>query len=181
MAFNVQSFRSSMTSDGARPNLFEVQLMGGPGFTLGNQFTFKCKGSAIPGSTIGTVTTQYFGREVKFAGNRTFADWNVTLYNDEDFQVRSKMEFWMNQINSHAGNLRLSGNAPSSYTTDAMVIHYGKSGDVLRTYQIIGLFPTDVAQIDLDWSTNDTIEEYSVTFAYQYWQAIGKAGVPIVG
>lgn len=180
MAFNVTQFRSSMAQDGARPNLFEVQLVAGPGFALGNKFTFKCKGSAVPGATIGTAATQYFGREVKFAGNRTFADWTVTLYNDEDFQVRSAMEFWMNQINSHEGNLRTSGTSPSSYTTDAAVIHYSKTGTRLRTYQIIGLFPTDIAQIDLDWSTNDTIEEYSVTFAYQYWNATGAAGIPIL-
>jgi hypothetical protein len=31
------------------------------------------------------------------------------------------------------------------------------------------MFPVDVAPIDLDWGTNDAIEEYSVTFAYQYW------------
>jgi len=23
----------------------------------------------------------------------------------------------------------------------------------------------------LDWGSNDTIEEFSVTFAYQYWQS----------
>jgi hypothetical protein len=31
------------------------------------------------------------------------------------------------------------------------------------------MFPVDVAPIDLDWGSNDSIEEYSVTFAYQYW------------
>jgi hypothetical protein len=31
------------------------------------------------------------------------------------------------------------------------------------------MFPVDIAPIDLDWGSNDTIEEYSVTFAYQYW------------
>ena len=27
------------------------------------------------------------------------------------------------------------------------------------------------APIDLDWGSNDSIEEYSVTFAYQYWSS----------
>jgi hypothetical protein len=31
------------------------------------------------------------------------------------------------------------------------------------------MFPVDVSPIDLDWSTNDQIEEFSVTFSYQYW------------
>jgi len=28
-----------------------------------------------------------------------------------------------------------------------------------------------VAPIDLDWGSNDAIEEYSITFAYQWWEA----------
>ena len=57
------------------------------------------------------------------------------------------------------------------YTTDATVTQYGKSGQELKKYKFVGLFPIDVAPIDLDWSSNDTIEEYSVSFAYQYWES----------
>jgi hypothetical protein len=32
------------------------------------------------------------------------------------------------------------------------------------------MFPVDIEAIGLDWGNNDTIEEYDVTFAYQYWQ-----------
>ena len=73
---------------------------------------------------------------------------------------------------SHAGNVR-SGAAvnPSNYSVDATVTQYGKSGDILKTYKFVGLFPVDVAAIDLDWSSNDSIEEYSATFAFQYWES----------
>jgi len=27
----------------------------------------------------------------------------------------------------------------------------------------------DLSTIELDWGSNDSIEEYSVTFTYQYW------------
>jgi hypothetical protein len=33
------------------------------------------------------------------------------------------------------------------------------------------MFPTDVSQIDVDWGSNDTIEEFTVTMAYQWWEA----------
>jgi hypothetical protein len=36
------------------------------------------------------------------------------------------------------------------------------------------MFPTDISQIDLDWGSNDTIEEYTVNFAYQYWESIDR-------
>ena len=175
MAFNVNEFRSQMVGDGARPNLFEVS-MPFPGFSqpgdAQKKLTFMCKTAQLPGSTVGVVPVQYFGRELKFAGNRTFTDWTLQIINDEDFAIRNALESWMNAINSHAGNVRNgSAASPTSYTVDAIVTQYGKTGDVLKTYKFVGMFPQDVAPIDLDWGSNDAIEEYAVTFAYQWWEA----------
>jgi len=36
-------------------------------------------------------------------------------------------------------------------------------------YHLINLFPTEIEAIDLNWGTNDEIEEFTVTFAYDYW------------
>ena len=176
MAFNVAEFRSQMIGDGARPNLFSVTLtfptIVNNASAAGQKVTFMAKAAQLPGSTVGTVPVYYFGRELKFPGNRTFPDWTINIINDEDFTIRNAMENWLNTINSHAGNKR-DGAAinPSSYSVDALVTQYGKTGDVLKTYKFVGMFPQDVAPIDLDWGSNDAIEEYAVTFAYQWWQA----------
>jgi hypothetical protein len=164
-----------MTGDGARPNLFSVSLVFptdvSGGAAAGQKVTFMAKTAQLPGSTVGTVPVYYFGRELKFAGNRTFADWTLQIINDEDFSIRNAMERWMNNINSHAGNTRSATSAvPSNYSVDAEVIQYGKTGKELKRYKFVGLFPLDLAPIDLDWGSNDTIEEFSVTFAYQYWE-----------
>jgi hypothetical protein len=29
----------------------------------------------------------------------------------------------------------------------------------------------DISPIEVDWAANDTIEEYAVTFAYQWWES----------
>jgi len=34
------------------------------------------------------------------------------------------------------------------------------------------VFPVDVSPIDVDWAANDTIEEFSVTLAYQWWESV---------
>jgi hypothetical protein len=176
MAFNVAEFRANMVGDGARPNLFSVSLVfptiATNGQAAGQKTTFMAKAAQLPGSTVGTVPVYYFGREMKFAGNRTFTDWTLQIINDEDFTIRNALESWMNSINSHAGNVR-NGSAvnPSSYSVDAIVTQYGKTGNVLKEYKFVGMFPVDVAPIDLDWSSNDVIEEYSTTFAFQYWES----------
>ena len=176
MAFNVNQFRSQLTGDGARPNLFEVS-MPFPGFSLpGNaqtKLTFMCKTAQLPGATLGVVPMQYFGRELKFVGNRTFADWTITVINDEDFVVRNAFERWMNGINSHNLNIRnpIAG-TPLGYSVDGQVTQFGKAGDTLKRYNFVGLFPTDLTPIDVDWGSNDAIEEFSVTLSYQWWDAV---------
>jgi len=174
MTFNVAEFRANMIGDGARPNLFQVTLtlpqFANNATAAGQKLQFMAKASQLPGSTVGQVPVYYFGREMKFAGNRTFADWTLQIINDEDFLIRNSMESWMSALNSHAGNVRSAlATSPTSYTVDATVTQYGKTGSAINTYKFVGMFPLDVAPIDLDWSSNDTIEEYSVTFAYQYW------------
>lgn len=175
MAFSVNEFRSQLSGDGARPNLFEVS-MPFPAFSqpanAQQKLTFMCKSAQLPGSTLGVVPVQYFGRELKFVGNRTFADWTITIINDEDFVVRNAFERWMNGINSHALNVRNpAALTPSSYTVDGLVTQFAKNGNAIKRYKFLGLFPTDVTPIDVDWGSNDTIEEFSVTLSYQWWEA----------
>ena len=181
MAFSVNEFRSQMTGDGARPNLFEVS-MPFPGFSspanAQTKLTFMCKSAQLPGSTLGVVPVQYFGRELKFVGNRTFADWTITIINDEDFVVRNAFERWMNGINSHNLNVRNPlANAPLGYSVDGDVTQFGKQGNVLKKCKFVGLFPTDVSAIDVDWGSNDTIEEFTVSLAYQWWEAVADGVV----
>jgi hypothetical protein len=176
MAFNVTEFRANMIGDGARPNLFQVTLsfptVANNGTAAAQKTTFMAKSAQLPGSTVGTVPLYYFGRELKFAGNRTFTDWTLQIINDEDFTIRNALESWMNAINSHTGNVRnANASSPSGYTVDAKVDQYGKTGNIVKSYNFVGLFPLDLAPIDLDWGSNDTIEEYSATFAYQWWES----------
>jgi len=187
MAFNVQQFRSQLTGDGARPNLFECTLTfpvlassGGatsPGAIQDNvglteKFTFMARAAQLPGSTVNQIPVNYFGRELKFSGNRTFPEWTVTIINDEDFKLRDAFEKWMHGLNSHVTNTRgvSFGNA-LGYQQDGLVTQYGKSGEIIKEYNFVGMFPIDVSPIELDWGANDTIEEYAVTFAYQWWES----------
>lgn len=178
MPFTVQDFRAKMKFDGARPNLFECSMT----FPISvvteaaksqEMFTFMCRAAQIPGSTVNQIPVNYFGRELKFAGNRIFPEWTVTVINDEDFKIHNAFEQWMNGLNSHRGNLRdISMVNNSDYQQDGYVDQFGKDGSRLKRYKLIGLFPIDISPIDLDWAANDTIEEYAVTFAYQWWEQI---------
>jgi hypothetical protein len=106
-------------------------------------------------------------------GNRTFTDWTISIINDEDFVVRNAFERWMNGMNSHSLNVRNPlAQTPGSYTVDGEVKQYAKNGDTLKKYKFIGLFPTDVSPIDVDWGSNDSIEEFTVNLSYQWWESV---------
>ena len=187
MAFNVNQFRSQLTGDGARPNLFQCSLSfpglassngaTAPGgiqdnVNLATKFTFMARAAQLPGSTVNQVPVNYFGRELKFSGNRTFPEWTVTIINDEDFRLRDAFEKWMSGLNSHVNNLRgISFRDNGGYQQDGLITQFGKTGDIIKQYKFVGMFPIDVSPIELDWGANDSIEEYAVTFAYQWWES----------
>ncbi len=171
MAFSINNFRANLTGQGARPNLFEVTVPFPTAVATGEagqKFTFMCKTSQFPGSDIASFDVPYFGRVIKLAGNRTFADWATTIINDEDFAVHAGLTNWMNGINSHAGNARTIKD--TEYQVDALVTQYAKDGEIAKQITIINAWPTAVAPIELDWSSNDAIEDYAVTWQYDYWQ-----------
>jgi len=174
MAFNVNEIRSQLTFGGARNSLFQVQFLN-PSNGIGDiKVPFMVRSAQIPSSDLGIIEVPYFGRKIRLAGDRTFADWTVTVINDEDFLIRNAMEQWSNQINTLRGNLRTFGAAsPSLYKTNAQVTQYSKTGVPIRTYTFNGIFPQTISTIDLDWNTTDQIEEFTVTFQYDWWEVTG--------
>lgn len=176
MAFNVNQFRQQLVGDGARPNLFEVRLTLPPyaqqgGGDASRKLSFMCNSAQLPGSTIGIAPAFYFGREVKVAGNRTYPEWTIQVMNDEDFLVRNAMENWINGIQSptNAPRIEQARVVDGGYGVDATVIQYAKTGEIIKTYDFVGMFPIDVSPIEVNWGANDQIEEFSVTLAFQYW------------
>jgi len=174
--FNISTFKTrGLTMGGARPTLFEVYLTPPPGIGVDqnsrDKFRFTCRGASLPASTIQSIDVGYFGRKIKVQGDRTFQDWSVTVMNDEDFLVRSMFEKWSNALNRMESNIRdpQFAEEENSYKVDMDVIQYGKDGSLIRQYTIIGGFPTDISEIQLDWDTTNQIETFTVRFAYDYW------------
>jgi hypothetical protein len=79
------------------------------------------------------------------------------------------MESWSNRINTMVSNVMDPSMFPLVYKSTAKVLQYGKQGNVIRAYDFIGIFPTNVDAIPLDWDQTNTIEQFDVTFAYDYW------------
>ena len=177
MPFSISDFRSSgLKSSGARPNLFDVQVTGAPdqgADAKSTEFTMLCKIASIPTSSVGVIEVPYFGRMVKIPGNRTFDNLSVTVINDEDFKIRNAIEKWMDALNSHETNKSQIGGAASASNLSGQiqVKHYKRDGVTTpsQIWTFNTCYPVGLGEIGLDWGSNDTIEEFTIDWAYDYW------------
>lgn len=178
MPFNIDRFRADgLKVGGARPSQFEVIISPPAGLTSqASRITMLCKATQIPPMVIGETSVSYFGRPVKFAGDREFPPWSVTCYNDEDYEIRSIMEKWNNEINKLVSNINGDSIWPLNYKSDAEVFHYGKNGDIIRSYKFVGLWPQQIDAMALDWDATNQMQMFDVTFAYDYWVPTSQDG-----
>ena len=160
MATTISDFASNFRG-GVRPNLFRVDIQGAP--EAFNDFHFFCKGAPIPASTLTAIPVPFRGRQLQVPGDRTFEEWTITVLNDPRWQHRSAFENWSNRINAHGANI--SDFNDLSFYGNALVLHLDRQGTVLRRYILEDIFPTTISAIDLTSDANDTVEEYTVSFA----------------
>ena len=111
MAFNIRDVRRGLLQDGARASHFTVEIELPNALAALNpidseKISLTGKASSYPKSNNQPVEVDYFGRKIKLAGNRTFEDWTITFYNDQDFSVKSLFENWLAAINGHENNVR---------------------------------------------------------------------------
>jgi hypothetical protein len=173
MAFNLQEFKSrGLQHHGARPTLFKIEINNPPaGVGSSEKLSLLCRATQIPAPIVEAIPVGYMGREIKVSGDRTVPDWNINVINDEDFGLRDMFEQWNMIQNSMVGNLRRDRN----YKADGVITQYGKEGNVLKRYQMVGAFPTVVGNIELGWDMKNQIETFDVTLSIDWWQPI-KAG-----
>jgi hypothetical protein len=168
--FNINSFRGALNGGGARPNLFEVQITGNE---MGTEFSYMCKGASLPGTDMGTVEVPYFGRNIKVPGNRTFPEWTATVINDEDFVIHQRVVNWLDLINSTVPNLQTGQLGQSSeLVSDILIKQKRRDGEPAKTVALKNAWPSSLAGIDLAWDSNDAIEEFTVTFQYDWWEVV---------
>ena len=173
MALRLSEFTGKFKG-GARPNLFKVAIAEGPSYIqdVNENMEILGQGASLPAATIGEIIVPYMGRQHKIPGNRTFDNLSITVLNDENMDIRNDFEFWMGQFNSHEYN-DSTYSAGNSGMGTFVITHNNREmssgGD--KKWEFVNVFPIALGEIGLDWGSNDTIEEFTVDLAYDYWQS----------
>ena len=184
----LSQFKSKLIGGGARPNLFEVELTTLPaGISWdADSFRYMCKAAQLPAQNVANIDVPFRGRIFKVAGDRTIDTWTVTVINDEGFILRNAFEEWANLIAKLDTNLGATD--PSAYMTNAKVFQLGRgattssttsagtSNAVLKEYEFVDIWPSNVAAIDLSYDSSDAIEEFTVEFQVQSFKAVSGGG-----
>lgn len=189
----ITSFKAYSNYDYARPNLFQVDIdfptavaaaAGGDtpdaATSIRQLGGFIVKAAQIPASTVGVIEVPFRGRMLKIAGDRTFEPWTITIHNDTGFRLRSWFEKWMECIQLYDENATLIDygqgvtGSPSylNYMKDMQVTQLDRRGNAVRSYKFYDCWPSNVSSIDLDFGSNDAIEEFTVELQVQYWKPL---------
>lgn len=174
MSFSVNDLRSAMGM-GVRPNLFRVTFATGFVGAIDSRASVLVKAASLPSETIGVIEVPHMGgRRLKVAGDRTFADWSMTVLNDKDYTVRAALEAYQNNFvttdygKTFVGNRQVYG-AQGALTTVTVEQLDVNGAATLRTYSLQNCFVTEISSIDLSYDSSDAIEEYTVNWTYDYF------------
>jgi len=166
---SLQQFKSSFTSDLARPNRFEV-IMNLPGILLAPEdkevLRYRCETAQLPGRTFDNVEQKTYGPIEKFPNLTTYTDIDLTFILDDTMQTKTMFDTWLNFINpSRTNNLTYK----SDYAADIQIYQYTVTNERAYGVNLIDAYPTSMNQLDLDWSS-DGYHKLTVTFAYTRWE-----------
>ena len=189
--FSISKFRSALQS-GSRPNLFRIDvtlpstLATGTAATGGvnvTGYSTLVRSAALPSATIGTIDLPMNGgRRFKLGGDRVFSEWTSTVLNDENYTLRSSLEAWQDQmvfnnfeIGSSLGNRSAGAGTPTTplglYGTIQIYQLNEKGASVPNgSYRLVNCWPSDISAIDLSYDTTDAVEDFTVTWTYDYYE-----------
>jgi len=187
---NIDKFAAGFRGAGARPHLFAVRGKVGPSkvgdAAAAGHHDFHIKTSSLPASTLGIIEVPHRGRKIKIPGDRTFAEWSITILCANDFIMRDGFEDWSNTINEHQENTSRShqafgseGVAPdnphsSKVYHDWSVTQLNRAGLGVKEYNFVGCWPSEVGAVEMDYETTDSVAEFPVTLQYSYWTTEGQ-------
>ena len=165
---STSELKQAIASGILRPHKFEVIInfpVAIPNVNAVTGFKGLARSTTIPQSTLGTITINADGRELKIPGDRTFDDFTVTLLGVQDQTVRNSLETWSENINGSVSN---SGVLTSfdDYTADIELNLLSTNDEIIKTYVLQDAWcktigPLSMSQEQLDGSIN-----FDVTFSF---------------
>jgi len=158
---SIEDFKSSLTSGGVRPTMFECQvtipiylrdLIVASGSqsssltTFDRTFSILCKAASIPPSILTTTTVGLpGGAALKLPGSRIYEPWSCTMIMDGGMVMRDILETWTSLI---IGNATPRSTMDfQNYMTTVDVTQLDRQGRGIRKYKLEYAYPSNISPI----------------------------------
>lgn len=180
MNTDIHQFQTAL-GVGARTSKFRVSITspsGNTDFGFTPEDNILCKAAAFPEKSIGQVPVYKNGRKVVIAGETEFSNsYTLEFYLTQDHSLRNKMVEWMNSIdnfknNTHTNNIEEYMAELTVFQTQFENADASSGTDVKdeSSVTLFNCFPSTVSEVRADSETTNTVQIFSVTFTYTYWE-----------
>lgn len=172
MAGTISQFKSSFTTDLARPSRFDVLipvpiiLYASP-LVTSRSLLYRCETATLPGRTFETHEQKTYGPIEKYPHLASYTDIDLTFLVDDDMKQKYMFDAWFDFINPYLNN---NYSYKDEYATTITINQYNVANKLSYSVDLFDAFPISVNQLDLDWGNTDSVHKLSVTFAYTYWR-----------
>ncbi len=170
MAGSISQFKSSFSTDVARPNRFDVIVPVPIGLVpyigLTRTLNLRCEAAELPGRTIATTNMKIYGVEEKFPYMTSYSDISLTFIVGDKMKEKKLFDAWLNWINpSYSYDIKYK----ADYTAIIRINQYDVSNKNTYSVDLMDAFPVAVNPLSLDWQS-DGYHKLTVTFAYTNWR-----------
>ena len=170
MAGSISQFKSSFSTDVARPNRFDVIVPVPIGLVpyigLVRRLNLRCEAAELPGRTIATTNMKIYGVEEKFPYMTSYSDISLTFIVGDDMREKKLFDAWLNWINpSYSYDIKYK----ADYTAIIRINQYDVANKNTYSVDLMDAFPVAVNPLSLDWQS-DGYHKLTVTFAYTNWR-----------
>lgn len=188
MPFNINDFKSVMNKHGGpgRTSLFEVEItptsIGGnvivPNVITTSDLRFFCQSVSVPGINLETAPYRSSGIGLPESMPMTIQPeaLNAVFLLDSNHRVMTFFHRWINTV-MNVGGARGDNSFglpmhqieyKSVYAASSMTIRHYSTYDPFNFYefQYYGVYPTQVSNIDMSWSSKNEPATVTVNFSY---------------
>lgn len=179
------AFQNAMNKylDLHRAYLFRVMIFDGTaaGSIAGGIVTELIANTATPVSTTTQISLGWQASKTKVAGKTDFQNWNVTVRDDAINAVHTYFTAWREKVyNANTGITSALANNDGYKKTGIVMLLTNSSLVSLesvagtRGYVLHGIWPTEVGQITLDYSS-EAIATFPVTLSMDWFESLSAA------
>jgi hypothetical protein len=135
------------------------------------------KAAQFPPATLGIIPVPFRGRIAKVPGDRQYLEWQIIVLDDAQGSIYKRFQEWNILINDPAENTQDTNwtDTANGGLTDWAIQHFDLEGSPLKTAVLSNCWPVEVGAIDLSYDAIDTVVEFPVTIAYDYYTTGGTS------